>query len=175
MTASILLVSGPVGAGKTTDAKLVVQRWGSPVAYLEGDEFWKFFAHRAPAESPDLAMRRDAKILVQALIASAARFARGGYDVVADFTLAPWALDSIVSSLNDIPVELVAICPSLAACSERIVQRDKTDYAAYADLHGAFAKLGSFERHAIRDDRATPDDLAARILERRVAGELRMD
>lgn len=164
MTSPILLISGPVGAGKTTVAKLVVEQWGAPVAFLEGDRFWPFFARRAPAESELEARRRDAKILVQALIASSARFARGGYDVVAEFTIGPWALETIKAAVKEIPLDYVAICPSLEVCTSRVAARDGTDYEPYVELHAAFAKLGRYEAHAIRDDDAEPGELAARIL-----------
>jgi predicted kinase len=174
VSARIVLVSGPVGAGKTTVAKLLVERWSAPVAHLEGDRFWPFFARPAPAASPAEARRRDGKILVQALLASAARFARGGYDVVADFTIGPWALDHVVAAVRDIALDFVALCPGLAACTARIASRDRTGYEPYAELHAAFDDLGRYEAHAIRDDRADPDALASRILTRLAAGELRV-
>jgi predicted kinase len=174
VTSPILLISGPVGAGKTTVAKLVVEQWGAPVAYLEGDRFWPFFARPAPAPTKIEARRRDAKILVQAMIASAARFARGGYDVIADFTIGPWAIEGIASALKEIPLDFVAICPSLATCTGRIAERDNTGYEIYADLHAAFGKLGRFESHAIRDDRAEPGELAAHILAGVAGGQYRI-
>ncbi len=173
----ILVISGPVGAGKTTVAKLVVAEWGGPVAYLEGDAFWQFFATHAPAASPGEARQRDARIITQAMIASAARFARGGYDTVVDFTIGPWALDSIRTGLKDTPLDYVVIAPSADVCAARAAARKQgrvKDYAPYADLHAAFATLGPLESHAIRDDTADAAALAARIREGLAAGRYRV-
>jgi cytidylate kinase len=174
VTSPILLISGPVGAGKTTVAKLVAEQWGAPVAYLEGDRFWPCFVRHAPAANKLEARRRDSKILVQALIASSVRFARGGYDVVAEFTIGPWALDAISAAVKDIPLDYVVISPSLATCASRIAERDGTDYEHYAELHAAFGKLGRYEAHAIRDDRAEPGEIAARILAGLAGGDYRI-
>jgi hypothetical protein len=174
MTARILVISGPVGGGKTTVAKLVVAQWGTPVAYLEGDEFWKFFMTRAPADSQAEARFRDGRIVVQALIASAARFARGGYDAIVDFTILPQAMPGIVAGVKDIPLDYAVICPSLETCRARIATRDDSDYKPYEGFHALFANLGRFEPHVIRDDTAEAGELAARIHASLAADELRV-
>jgi len=175
--APILVISGPVGAGKTAVAKLVVDGWGGPAAYLEGDAFWQFFATHAPAASEREAKQRDAKIITQAMIASAARFARGGYDTVVDFTIAPWALESIRTGLKDTPLDYVVIAPSATVCAERAAARERgrvKDYAPYLELHAAFGKLGPLESHAIRDDAADAATVAARIRKGLAAGSYRL-
>ena len=173
MAGAIVVITGPVGAGKTTVARLVVAQWGGAVAYLEGDVFWSFFAQRAP----NATRQRDVKILVQALVASAARFARGGYDVVVDFTLGPWTWTPIQAALKELELDLVVLCPSEAVCADRAATRNAgaiDDYATYRELHAGFARLGTLESHAIRDDHAEPGELAARILTALAAGELRL-
>jgi hypothetical protein len=65
--------------------------------------FWCFFAKHAPAVDASEARKRDARILVQALIASAARFARGGYEAVVDYSIAPgpWTRSALGSRTSD--------------------------------------------------------------------------
>ena len=45
----ITILSGPVGAGKTTVARELVALLPAPVSYIEGDTFWSFVekAHSA--------------------------------------------------------------------------------------------------------------------------------
>ncbi len=38
----IVLLSGPVGAGKTTLAKEMIKSAVDPMVYIEGDKFWFF-------------------------------------------------------------------------------------------------------------------------------------
>jgi chloramphenicol 3-O-phosphotransferase len=41
-----ILLSGPVGAGKTTVAKELIATSQGPTAHIEGDKFWAFTARR---------------------------------------------------------------------------------------------------------------------------------
>jgi adenylate kinase family enzyme len=47
----IVLLSGPVGAGKTTIARGLVAISPSPIAYIEGDKFWSFIAKNEGGQS----------------------------------------------------------------------------------------------------------------------------
>jgi uridine kinase len=40
---SLIILSGPPGAGKSTVAKELMQLLPLPPAYIGGDDFWKFF------------------------------------------------------------------------------------------------------------------------------------
>ena len=50
---SVVMLSGPVGAGKTTVARELVAISPEPLCYIEGDAFWPVFAK--PGAKP----RRD--------------------------------------------------------------------------------------------------------------------
>ena len=39
---SVIFLSGPIGAGKTTVAKALLPLLPAPLAYIEGDTFWSF-------------------------------------------------------------------------------------------------------------------------------------
>jgi adenylate kinase family enzyme len=41
---AIIVISGPVGAGKTTVARELLARTPPPAAFIEGDAFWPFVA-----------------------------------------------------------------------------------------------------------------------------------
>ena len=46
----IILLSGPVGAGKSTVARELVASAPGPLTYIEGDTFWFFLAKGAASQ-----------------------------------------------------------------------------------------------------------------------------
>lgn len=82
---SVVMLSGPVGAGKTTIARELVAISPPPLSYIEGDEFWLVFV------KPDAKPQHERfRLLMRSPTAAAAPLARGGYEVLPDF-LFPWA------------------------------------------------------------------------------------
>lgn len=148
-----------------------------PVAYLEGDTFWHFIAKSKPAENEMEGRKQNARIVIQAMVAAAVRYARGGYETVLDFTIGPWHLKLLQSALKETPLDYVILYPSEAVCAQQAAARTEgamPDYAPYRDLHAAFGELGAFERHAIRSDNHDPAKLAAQIRAGLGAGAYRL-
>ena len=57
---SVIMLSGPVGAGKTTVARELIALLPGPISYIEGDTFWSFIAKaekRARRENFPVIMR----------------------------------------------------------------------------------------------------------------------
>jgi adenylate kinase family enzyme len=66
---SITILSGPVGAGKTTIARELVPMLSAPVSHIEGDTFWRFVAN---AHSQDA--REVFHVVMRAMMAAAIPF-----------------------------------------------------------------------------------------------------
>ena len=45
--AEVTILSGPIGAGKTAVSNELIALWPTPLAYIEGDQFWPFLVKRA--------------------------------------------------------------------------------------------------------------------------------
>jgi energy-coupling factor transporter ATP-binding protein EcfA2 len=172
----IVLLAGPPGAGKTTVGRLAATIGPGKQAFIEGDLFWRFFV--GTPEQPDLGPTLDkAKILIKAMMLAAIPYARGGYRVFTDFTVGPWAFAGFRPWLKDTPFSYIVLCPDQSTCARRAAARPEgamPDYAPYRDLHTAFCNLGPLERHAIRDNEATAEILAARIYEGLAKGTFRV-
>ena len=79
---SLLVVTGPPGAGKSTVARLLAEGAERSVL-VEGDSFFGFLANGAV--DPWLPASRDQnEVVTTASAAAAAAFARGGYTTVFD-------------------------------------------------------------------------------------------
>lgn len=157
---SVVMLSGPVGAGKTTVARELVAISSAPLCYLEGDAFWSLFA------KPDARPRREQfRVLMRSVTAAAVPLARSGYEVLLDFTFPLDFIETARKILKEIPLDFVLLRPSIATCEQRALARPEgnlSDYSRYRDFYTLFEGL---PKHEISDDQAEPVSIARRIRE----------
>jgi cytidylate kinase len=149
----VLLLTGPSGSGKTTVAALVASDAARPTVHVTTDEFFR--AIRTGFVPPYLpGAQRQNEVVVDAIVAAVAVYARGGYDVIVDGIIGPWFLPPYRNAAADgeWTLSYVVLRPDLETTLARARQRADTelkDVDAITGLHGAFAKLGDLEPHAI--------------------------
>jgi chloramphenicol 3-O-phosphotransferase len=85
---SIVILSGPVGAGKTTIASQLIANSPLPIAHIEGDKFWFFIAKGGPG----VGRKKNFRTIMSAMTAAAVPYALVGYEVILDFSIPPWYL-----------------------------------------------------------------------------------
>ena len=167
----LVIISGPVGAGKTTVALELVASSPPPVAYIEGDKFWFFIAKGAGRRR-----EKDFKMIMTAMTAAALPYALYGYEVILDFSIPPWFLETAqrVVKWKDLDLDYVVLRPSETVCAARAAGRAEgaiADYTAYRELYSSFDGV---ERHTICDDTGDPAVVAARIRDGLDAGMFRV-
>ena len=154
----VVMLSGPIGAGKTTVARELVTLSPAPLCFLEGDTFWPIFA-KPDAKPP----RERFRLLMRSVTAAAVPLARGGYEVLLDFSFPLDFLETARKILKEVPLDFVVVRPSLAVCEQRAATRPEgkiADYGAYRDFYTMFEGL---PQHEICDDEADAASIARRI------------
>jgi AAA domain len=158
MRMGVVMLTGPVGAGKTTVARELVALSKGPQCFLEGDTFWSFFTKMDGA-----ARRERFRLIMRSMTAAAVPLARGGYEVLLDFSFPIDFLETARKILKEIPLDFVVLRPSLAECERRAGARKEgtiRDYSVYRDFYAMFVGM---TRHEICDDEADAKALAGRI------------
>jgi adenylylsulfate kinase-like enzyme len=163
---SVIILSGPIGAGKTTVARELLALLPAPVSYIEGDTFWSFVAK---AHSRD---RREVfRVIMRSMAAASVPFARSGYAVVLDFSIPPQFLDTARKILKEVPLNYVVLRPSLAVCEARAATRAEgkiLDYTAAREFYTLFEDCQSC---TVCDDEADASVVAKRIHEGLTSGK----
>jgi gluconate kinase len=168
----IVLLSGPVGAGKSTVARELVALSTGSMAYIEGDTFWSFIAKSNERQE----LHTNFKVIMTAMTAAALPYARADYEVIVDFSFPPWFLNTArrVVLTKGITLDFVVLRPTEAVCAARAAARAEgaiPDYSPYRDLYASFDEA---ERYTLKDADGEAAVIAARIRDGLDAGIFRV-
>lgn len=175
---TVLLLTGSPGAGKTTVARLLATDAARPTVHVTTDEF--FTAIRTGFIAPYLPeSQRQNEVVVDAVVAVVAVYARGGYDVVVDGIIGPWFLPPYrkAAAEGDWTMSYVVLRPDLDTALDRARGRaagELKDVEAITGLHGAFADLGELESHTFDNTRLDAAETAVEVQNAVASGAFRL-
>jgi chloramphenicol 3-O-phosphotransferase/uncharacterized damage-inducible protein DinB len=149
----VTVLSGPSGAGKTTVAAALATDAVRPTVNLTTDTFYSAVA--TGYVPPYLAgADHQNEVVVEAVVAAVAAYARGGYDVVVDGVVGPHLLAPFRRAARHGGWDLryVVLRPTLAATLARGTTREHPELResdALRSVHRIFDELGDLEPHAL--------------------------
>jgi gluconate kinase len=167
---SVIFLSGPIGAGKTTVAQKLIPLLPAPLSYIEGDTFWSFIRKEGPGGIAD-----SFPVLARSMTAAAIPFARSGFRVLIDFSIPPSFINTARKILKEVPFDFVLLRPSLQVCVNRAGSREQgamKDYAMLKNFYSLFQDPGTLQ--PICDDNADPTTLARQIADGLNQGRFRV-
>jgi hypothetical protein len=169
---SLLIVTGPPGAGKSTVARVLAERF-DPSVLVEGDAFYGFLRRGAVAPWLPEANSQNT-VVTHAAAAAAGRYAAGGFTTVYDGVVGPWFLPDFTAASGLKRLEYVILLPTVDQCLLRVTTRRGhgfADEAATRRMHEQFATAGIDRRHLFIDP---PDqaEAADQIIAALAAGDL---
>jgi gluconate kinase len=171
--APLLIVTGPPGAGKSTVARMLAERF-DPSVLVEGDAFFGFLRRGAVAPwLPDADSQNT--VVTRAAAAAAGSYAAGGFTTVYDGVVGPWFLADFTAASGLHGVEYVVLLPSVEQCLTRLATRRGhgfNDEPATRHMHHQFATASIERRHLFIDPPDRAHAAAAEIVTKLAAGNL---
>jgi len=172
--ASITIISGGLGTGKTTLSKALAQAEPAGLHFVT-DTFYHFPAH--PLDPTTEEAHEQNSTIIRAIGRAAAAFAEGGYTVFLDGVVGPWFLPTLVREWNAVAdVEYLILRATLTEALARVLRRDgPSTQARVYSMHDAFTDLAGYGQHVIETTGRLPEDVRAEYLDRRQRHEFWLD
>ena len=124
----LLVITGSPGTGKTTTAALLAKESNREKSvHMHTDDFYHYLSKGAVA--PHLPESNEQnRVVIEAFLAAAKRFARGGYDVVVDGIVGPWFLEPWKNlARENYEVHYIVLRATKEETVRRAVERSKLD------------------------------------------------
>lgn len=132
MKPAIYLITGVMASGKSTVSELLSQKFEKGV-HLRGDVFRRMMTagREEMSSQPSEEAIRQLELRYQLSADAAMRYVDHGFSVVLQDNYYGEMLPLMLALLEDYPVHLVVLCPSVAAVKQREQQRSKTGYHGF--------------------------------------------
>ncbi|HEV3264549.1 MAG TPA: AAA family ATPase [Acidimicrobiales bacterium] len=170
---SLLLITGPPGAGKSTVSKAIAEASPRSV-FVAGDSFFGFLATGSIAPWLPEAHEQN-QVVTRAAASAAGQYASGGYFTVYDGIVGPWFLRTFASASGLEELHYVILLPPVDVCVERVATRPNhafADEAATRHMHQEFVSADIEPRHVLNAPPDQVNDVVRMVLSAVEAGSL---
>ncbi|MFB4301039.1 AAA family ATPase [Actinomadura sp. NTSP31] len=150
---SVIVLTGPCGAGKSTVARLITDRL-KPSVHLHTDDFYTCIRQGfIPPYLPE--SHRQNEVVLGVLSGCAFGYAAGGYHVVLDGVVGPWSVQKFRTAVEQaaIPLSYVILRPELDVVMTRATGRGPealTEPGPVRQMYEQFTRLGEYEPYTFR-------------------------
>lgn len=172
--ASVVIVSGCPGSGKTTLCRSLAAA-DKDGLHLVSDTFYEFISHRVDPTKPE--SQHQNAVIMQALARSARTFADGGYTVYLDGVVGPWFLHIFRPSLeSDTPTSYIVLQTTAAEAQARVRSRQGEGLRPIVfQMQRSLADLGPLGHHAIETTGRSESEILAGVSKALSSGTLELD
>lgn len=164
----IVIITGAPGTGKTMTAALAAKESDMDRSvHMHTDDFYHFLSKGAIA--PHLPESNEQnRIVIEAFLEAAKRFARGGYDVIVDGIIGPWFLEPWLNTVKEgYEVHYVVLRADKDETMKRAVGRAKltreTNIELVETMWEQFRDLGRYEKNVIDTTKLSIDDTLSEL------------
>lgn len=174
MSQTLLIVTGPPGAGKTTISAIMAEQ-ADPSVHVEGDAFFSFVKNGYLSPwSPESSDQN--RVVIEASVGAAAVYARSERMTVLDGVFVPQWLPLVKETASAHGIDDVhygILMAPLDVCLGRFEGRhgDDAPFAMVEQMHAKFDDLGDYAKHVIMSGdtaEGTARDMAAAFAEGRL-------
>ena len=183
MSARIVIVSGPPGAGKSSiSRKLAETSAYERAVHIHTDDFYQYIRKGYVAPWLPECGNQNA-VMIESAAASAEKWADGGYEAIVDGVIGPWYIEPWINiAKKGIDVRYINLRPGQQMTIERIINRKWQNanyenaedfrqdsdyfpltYEVVKDLWDSLADLGEYEPHVVDTTNQTVEESVAVI------------
>lgn len=150
----IIIISGAPGTGKTTISAIVAKESSLEKSiHMHTDDFYHYLSKGAIAPNLPESNAQNA-VVIDALLASAKCYARGGYDVIIDGIIGPWFIEPFLNSVSEgYEVHYIILRADKNVTMKRAIERSKldrnTNIGLVETMWDQFNNIGKYEKNVI--------------------------